>query len=129
MSSNPFFVSSKKFEVALPVINNRKLGLKGSFISRKICGVVKSRKDFYTSLCSSRLNSPEKNLISLETIKTSMSKARLITISQTNPKRPFGGSGQQPKFHKRQSSLLEIRAKGEILLPNRPGKKKNFEKL
>lgn len=127
MNSNPFCISSRKFEVALPMISNRKLGLKGSFISRKIYGVIESRKNFYISLCSSRLNSPEKNLISLETIRTSMSKARLITINPPNPKPKKPQNSL--KFHKRHTSLLEIKAKGEILQPNRIKNNKKFKIL
>lgn len=124
MTSIPLYVSNKKFEIPFPVLSRQSLGLKGSNINKKISKVIENRKNFYSSLCTSRAMSPKKRSISLEHIKSSMSKAKIINLIPTHPLVKSKKLIKAPESQINNSRVLEIKAKNGILLPNRMGLKK-----
>lgn len=126
MTSIPLYISHKKFDIPFPVLSRQSLGLKGSNLNKKISKVIENRKNFYSSLCTSRAISPNKRSISLEHIKSSMSKAKIIKLNPTHPCVKSTKSKKISDSHINQPSILEIKAKNGILLPNRIGKRKRF---
>jgi hypothetical protein len=112
MINSPLYLNSKNCQVTLPFLTAQNKGLKGNAFNKKVVDVIRERKKFYSSLCSSPEGSPGKGF-SLERIRFSLGKikSKQVVLSSSKEKKQF----KKIKTHNRQLSTLEVKALSGVL--------------